>query len=239
MKLQLSKLTIIASAATLAFAPFVHSQTTAYVTTGTETDNGATGLTGIEFTLNMNINVTSLGFSALSLNEGGDTPQVTIWQVGSGGALTQLYTTGNIISTIAADNTNENLNQQAAAFTFVPVTGTLSLSSGDTYLVTAPSYWGAAYNSSGITVAGGGVFSSTSLVSGPGWNGWDNSSYLGSSPNISSFSASPAAATPAVANFQFTAGSDTSVPEPSTYALLGAGVGLLVLHLRRRGQVSR
>jgi len=73
----------------LAYAsPVIHADTVAYTSTGTETDLGSYGLSGIEFTLNMNINVTQLGFTALSLG-GGDAPQVTVWQVGSGGALTQ------------------------------------------------------------------------------------------------------------------------------------------------------
>ncbi|MEI9999211.1 MAG: hypothetical protein WDO13_08555 [Verrucomicrobiota bacterium] len=72
------------------------------------------------------------------LSLGGDTPQVTVWQVGTGGALTQLYTTGNLIGSV----TSNPANSDAAAFSYVPVSGTLDLSSGDTYLVTAPALLG-------------------------------------------------------------------------------------------------
>jgi len=235
MKNQSSNFSVVACMAIIScVSGFLHADTVAYSATGTETDLGAYGLSGIEFTLNSNINVTSLGFSALSLNTAGDMPQVTVWQVGSGGTLTQLYTTGNIVSDVITQGTNENLNAQAATFTYVPVSSSLLLSSGNTYLVTAPAYWVATYDSSGISTAGGGVFTSTSFESGPGWNGnWDNTSYLGASPNISSFSASSSSAIPAVADFQFNV-DEVAVPEPSTYALLGAGVAFLVLHLRRR-----
>jgi len=213
----------------LAYAsPVIHADTVAYTSTGTETDLGSYGLSGIEFTLNMNINVTQLGFTALSLG-GGDAPQVTVWQVGSGGVLTQLYTTGDILGSV----TSTGQGTSTGAFSYVPVSSTLSLSSGSTYLVTAPAYWAATYDSSGVTVAGGGVFSSTSFVLDPGFAGWSNASYLGGSPNLSSFGTPSGSFTPSEANFQFTV-QEVTVPEPSTYALLGAGVAFLFFHLRRR-----
>src|ERR1700744_1208950 len=100
MKNYFPKLSSVACALLIASAPILlRAQTTAYTTSGLETDLGNYGLSGVEFQLNMNINVTSVGFTALSLG-GGDAPQVTVWQVGSGGALTQLYTTGNILGSV-------------------------------------------------------------------------------------------------------------------------------------------
>lgn len=151
MKTSLLRLPLVVCAIVLGCAlPVLRADTVAYTSTGTETDLGGYGLSGIEFTLNMNINVTQLGFTALSLG-GGDTPQVTVWQVGSGGALTQLYTTGNILGSV----TSTGQGTSTGAFSYVPVSSTLSLSSGDTYLVTAPAYWAATYDSSGVSVAGG------------------------------------------------------------------------------------
>lgn len=67
----------------------------------------------------------------------------------------------------------------------------------------------------------------------PGFAGWSNASYLGGTPNLSSFGTPGSTVTPSEANFQFTV-QEVTVPEPSTYALLGAGVAFLFFHLRRR-----
>lgn len=212
------------------FLGVVHADTPAYVATGTETDLGAYGISGIEFTLNENIQITQLGFTALSLG-GGDTPQVTVWQVGAGGALTQLYTTGNILGSVTSypEGTGEGTPS------FVPVSTSLLLTAGNTYLVTAPAYWAATYDSGSITTADGGVFNSTSfLTTGPGgWHDWSNSSYLGGAPNVSSFSLASGVSVPGEANFEFTT-AEVAVPEPSTYALIGGGMAALALMLRRR-----
>ncbi|MEI9999210.1 MAG: PEP-CTERM sorting domain-containing protein [Verrucomicrobiota bacterium] len=95
-------------------------------------------------------------------------------------------------------------------------------------------YWAATYDSSNVTTAGGGVFSSTSFLKGGAWGDWNNSTYLGDTPNLSSFSLASGADTPAEANFQFTVDASESVPEPSSYAMLAGGLALLALVLRRR-----
>ncbi len=234
MKTLLSKLSLVACVAIISWTSSpLQAQTQAYTAAPltTENDLGGYGMSGIEFTLNENINVTSLGFTALSL--GGDTPQVTLWQVGGGGALTQIYTTGNIIGSVTSypQGTDQGIPS------FVSVGTPLALSSGDTYLVTAPAYWASTFPSSSVSVASG-PFSSTSfLTTNPtnvnDWQGWANSAYLGGSPNLSSFSLASSSTIPTEANFQFTT-SASSVPEPSTYAMLGTSLALLALIARRR-----
>jgi hypothetical protein len=209
-------------------SPSLRADTAAYVSTGTENDLGGFGISGVEFTLNMNIDVTQLGYTPLSLG-GGDAPSVTVWQVGAGGALTLLYNTGDILGSVSSTGQGTS----TGVFNYVPVSSTLTLTAGNTYLVSAPAYWAATYDSSGVTTAGGGVFSSTSFLKGGSWNGWDNSGYFTGAPNISAFGVASSPQTPSEANFQFTVDS-VVVPEPSTYALLGAGFAFLVFHLRRR-----
>lgn len=191
-----------------------------------ETDLAAYGLSGLEFTLSQNITVTQLGFTPLSLG-GGDTPQVTLWQIGAGGAITQLATTGELP---AADWNSQPSNNQSAQLTFMSITP-VNLTSGDTYLVTAPAYWAATFASSNITYASS-VFTSNTFVNDTdpsGWQTWSNSSY--SVSNISTFATASTGAIPVEADFQFT---ESSVPEPSTWSMFGAGILFLWVMLRRR-----
>ena len=206
-------------------ANLLKADTIAYTTSGTETDLGAYGLSGIEFTLTQNIDVTQLGFTGLSLG-GGDAPHVTVFQVVSGlGNLSQIYDTGDINSFV----TSTGQGTGTAAPSFVAVTGgPLTLTAGNTYLITAPAYWAATFDSTGVTPLDGAVFSGTSfLTTGPGnWNGWANSGYT-----FTNLTAASSANVPTVANFQYNV---AAVPEPSTYVMLGAGFAVLLFGLRRR-----
>ena len=201
------------------------ADTIAYTTSGTESDLGAYGLSGIEFTLSQNIDLTQLGYTGLSLG-GGDAPHVTVFQVGTGlSDLTQLYDTGNIIGSV----TSTGQSTSTGAPSFVAVTGgPLTLTAGNTYLITAPSYWAATFTSAGVTPLDGAVFGSTSfLTTGPGnWSGWPNPGYT-----FTSLSAASPANVPTVANFQYNV---AAVPEPSTYVMLGVGFAILLFGLRRR-----
>jgi hypothetical protein len=197
-----------------------------------ENDTGGTGMTGFEFTLNQNIDVTQLGFTALSLG-GGDTPHVSLWSVGPGGALSLVYDTGNILSSV----TSTGQGSESAAFSYVSVGTPIALSSGSTYLVTAPSYWAANFPSSSVTTAS--AFSSTSFVTDGGWSGsWANSSYAGftgpglggTSGTLADFSTSSTPVT-TEADFQYTV---VAAPEPSTYLMFGLGLAALVIGIRRR-----
>jgi len=195
----------------------------AYTTSGTETDEGAYGLSGYEFTVNQNINLTALGFTALSLG-GGDAPHVTLWNANAGvGSLSQIYDTGNIITSVNSTPAN---TPPGGAPSFVSVGTPIELTVGNTYLITAPAYWVATFNSSGIT-NGSAIGTSTFLTNGLGqWNGWPNTGYT-----FSTLTAAPAGITPTTPNFEYTV---VVVPEPATYAMFGLGFLVLVVAMRKR-----
>lgn len=172
------------------------------------------GLSGFQFTLNQNINLTALGFTAIAM--GGDAPHVTLWDASAGlGSLVQLYDTGNILGSVTSYDA-ANLD---AVPSYVSVGAPISLTTGKTYLVTAPAYWVATYSPANITVAS--EFATSAFLTGGGWNGWDNAGY-----NFAAL-ATPGGNYSATVNFQYTA-----VPEPSAYLLVGMGVITLAV-LRR------
>jgi hypothetical protein len=237
------KLAFVACVAMALLAPAAKADTAAYTIPAPgapngDIDTGATGMSGFEFTLSENINLTQLGFTALSL--GGDTPHVSLWSVNNTtGALSLIYDTGNILSQVTSTSANNNppTTVPTAAFSYVSVGTPIALSSGQTYLVTAPAYWAANFPSADVTVTPS-VFSATSFVTDGGWNGWANNGYAGfnaadpSAPDqLTGTTGTLTDFTTATSNditeadFQFTA---AAAPEPSTYALLGAGLLLLV-----------
>jgi hypothetical protein len=231
-----SKTIVIAAASLLSLVSVAlpsRADTIAYTTSGTETDLGAYGLSGFEFTLTSNIDVTALGFTALSIG-GGDAPHVTLWNATAGlGALTQIYDTGNINGSVTS--TGQGTGTGTPSFVSVgaiPITLTV----GQTYLVTAPAYWASTFNSTSGGTTVNSVFATSSfLTANSGWNGWPNSGYT-----FSNLTAAPAGSTPTVANLEFTTAGvslPVSVPEPSTYISLGAGLLVLLIRLRRKSSL--
>lgn len=235
MKNNLRKFLIMASLALVACCVSYQrasADTIAYTTSGTETDLGNYGLVGFEFTVNQNINLTALGFTGLSLS-GADTPHVTLFNAtASLAAPTLIYDTGDILGSVA----NNGQGTGTGAPSFVSVGTPISLVVGQTYLITAPSYWTATFDSSGISTSS--VFGSTSFLTtssaGDGgglFNGWPNSGY-----NFANFTSDPSGFIATTPNFEYTL-SSTPAPEPSTYLMLGAGLlALVVLRKRMAGQ---
>lgn len=178
-------------------------------TTASGAQLGAFGLAGFEFTPTTNMQITELGFYALSIG-GGDAPHVSVFQVvnGSVDPTTPLYDTGNILTSIV-NNTG--------AWTYVPVTIELDLTAGNTYLITAPVYWIASYTDTSTFTYGAEISNQTFVATGPGnWSGWANSAY-----NFDNLYATDTAYTSA--NFQYVV-----TPEPSTYAMLIGGLCALI-----------
>lgn len=238
MKLTLRSLTLVACAAIVTCATQASADTVAYTTVpATETDLASYGLSGILFTPTLNIDLTEMGFTGISIG-GGDTPQVTLFSVNTNtDALTQVYTTGNINGSVTNDQVFNPPSQPVPSSpSYVSVGTPIELYAGQTYLLTAPAYWAATYSASDV-VANPVLGNVSYVTTGPGnWSGWANSDY-----NFSALTAASSSAVPAEANFMFNIDpnqSQPSVPEPSTYALLGAGLALLVFRLRRRRMVS-
>ncbi len=195
-----------------------------------EIDLGAYGLSAFEFTLNQNVNLTALGFTALSLG-GGDAPHVTLWDASGGlGALTQIYDTGNILSSV----TSTGQGTSSGTPSFVSVGTPIALTAGVTYLVSAPAYWVATFDPSSITTDSA-IATSSFLTNGTGqWNGWANSGY-----NFSTLAPPSGASTfeiPTTPNLEYV----VVVPEPSTYAMMGLGFLALLgaLRLRSKSRLS-
>lgn len=221
MKTLPSKLSVIACAAIILCAPVsLRAQLIAFnENAAPDSTPSGIGLVAFEFTVNENITVTQLGFYAQSIG-GGDAPHVSLLDLSVplvAGQPDVLADTGNI-------NTPSNIPNDPGwnYYTITPV----ELTAGTTYAVSAPVYFPEQYNSTaGFTL--GSAIATSSFEVDLGWNGWDNSAY-----NFASL-ASSAPGAYVGANFVYTV-DETEVPEPSTYALLGAGVIFLVLHLRRR-----
>ncbi len=220
MKTSLLRLPIVACAIMLACAsPLLHADTIAFNENATpDSTPSGTGLVAFEFTLNQTITVTQLGFYAQSIGGSGDTPHVSLIDLSLplvAGQPVVLADTGNINGSIT----------NSLGWNYYSITPVV-LTAGSTYAVSAPIYFAEQYNStSGFTLGSAIATSSYDLDSG--FNGWANSDY-----NFASLANSAPGAVVG-ANFQYTVDS-TSVPEPSTYALLGAGLAFLVFHLRRR-----
>jgi len=225
MKSSIRKISFVASAALLMCVSTItrsSADTIAYTSSGTETDVAGYGLAGFEFTVSQNINLTQLGFTAIDLG-GGDAPHVTLFNANAGlGSLSQIYDTGDIISSVTSYTDNTGI----VPVSYVSVGTPILLTTGNTYLVTAPAYWAPNFASSSLTPNP--VFATTAfLTTGPGnWSGWPNSGYTFT--NLVTPSSSAVGTTP---NFQFTI---VAVPEPSSYVLLGIGFSILLVVLRRR-----
>jgi hypothetical protein len=208
---------IAAVACLSAGASAAHASTIAYSVSGTENDVGNQGLSAVEFTPTQNITVTALGFTAISINYGGDTPQVTLWSVNGGlSSLTSLasvtYDAGNIVT-----NSNPTNSTTLAPVSYASITP-VDLSAGQTYLVSAPAYWAPTFSSGNVSVTDPSTIGSVSYLSLAGFTGWSNSDYT--------FTSLAAETTPLIttANFQYT----VAAPEPASLGLLAvASLGLL------------
>jgi len=140
MKLNLRAFTLVAFTALVTCATQASADTVAYTTVPTtESDVSAYGLSGILFTPTLNIDLTEVGFTAISLG-GGDTPQVTLWSVNQNtDALTQVYTTGNIYSSVTSEQVyNPPTQPVPTSSSYVSVGTPIELYAGQTYLLTAP-----------------------------------------------------------------------------------------------------
>jgi hypothetical protein len=196
----------------------------AYSVAGTETDKSGQGLSGVEFTPAQNIDLTQLGFTALSLG-GGDAPHVTLFNATAGlNALVQIYDTGDILSSVTS---YPDSSGTIAPVSYVSVGTPIPLAAGQTYLVTAPAYWAPTFNASNVTVNNPAVLGSVSyLYNGNGnWSGWANSGYT-----FSTLTGDPSAEYVTTADFQYT----VPAPEPASLGLVAVtSLGLLARHRRR------
>jgi len=189
---------------------------------------GGNGLSAFEFTVTQAIDITDLGFFALSIG-GGDTPSVAIFDVTNGLAnATEVVNSGNVNSGLTND-----------AWNYVAVAPTL-LTAGHTYAVMAVTYFSPTYASSAGFTYGAGITSETYLE-GSGFGGWAAIPGSGTAGNWGSYSLSSLSVdsgtidTPA--NFEYTL---VAAPEPSTWAFLALGLlgcGALLRHSPSRRAV--
>ena len=153
--------------------------------------------------------------------------------------MTLIYDTGNILSSV----TSTGEGTESAALSFVSVGTPIALSSGDTYMVTAPAYWAATFPSSDIATAPS-VFSSSGFFTDGSWGGWANSNYngfnagseggglSGTSGNFDDFTVASTNDIPVEADFQYIV--PAAVPEPTTWSMFGAGILCLLAMFRWR-----
>ena len=235
MKSSVKKVLVVAC---LALMPFVtvatrsFAQTPAYITTSpaSENDQGGYGQSGFEFTPSENLDLTDLGFTALSLG-GGDTPHVTLWNATAGlSSLSLMYDTGDILGSV----TSTGQGTHSGVPSFVSVGAPILLTAGNTYLITAPAYWESTFPLGTIAIAP--VYTSDQFLSDGGWTNWDPTNTVYN--NASLVPANPSF-TPTAANFEFTVPTPPpAAPEPSTYVLIGLGLAALVVIRRRRAALD-
>lgn len=236
MKINIPKFvkTTVAALAVSGLAIAAHADTTAVTISGTGTANiygasstpAGTGLVGIQFTLNQNINLTALGFYAQSI--GADHPHVAVLDItgGQSNPPVVLYDTGDLTTQGLLNN---------ATMQYFSLATPLLLTTGKTYEISAPIYFAEQFGQSGVIGSGtagfsyGGALATVSFLQGGGWNGWDQTNgvptqvydYTAQTAQTSSVNVS--------SDFMYT----LAIPEPSTYVLMGLG-GFGLLFMRRR-----
>lgn len=162
------------------------------------------GVTAFNFKANTAIQVTDLGFFALSIG-GGDAPTVALWNVTTNN---QLAVTPSFVPGVVA------------GWNYYTLATAITLNTTDTYQVVAPIYWVPTYNSTAGFTFGSAITSPVFVKSAGGWGGWAQPGAPVTTIETSPFSTG--------ANFKYDA-----VPEPSTYALLLMGLGAVLLYRRR------
>lgn len=181
-----------------ASAVSVVAATIAYTEGGTANPLAAYGASGFQFGTTKTIEVTDLGFDALSIG-GGDVPHVMLWDV----------TTSTKLADI---NTGAPLTTGWHYFTVgTPIT----LTPAHTYQVAADIYWVPTYGSTGGFSFGPEITSPTFVKSSGGWSGWTG---YDSAPL-----STPDSAVATGANLIYNV-----VPEPTALALLPLlGLGMM------------
>jgi hypothetical protein len=198
--------TKIAILAVLALGVYSASAATlAYTEAGTEADSGGGyGVSAFDFTVSSTINVTDLGFYALSIG-GGDTPHIYLWDVTTN---TQLADSGSIGGSLSV------------GWHYTTLSTPVTLTPGDTYQVSAPIYFTPTYSDASSFSYGSEITSAGFYRSIGGFGGWTQGAVA------------PVAVTtnvPTGANFQY-----TTVPEPSVFGSILTGAAGLLMFRRRR-----
>jgi hypothetical protein len=196
---------------------------------------GGYGLSALEFTITAPITIDDLGFFAISLG-GADVPQVNLYSVTPPVAgvtvATELATTG-LLPTSSNAFTSNTYNY-FPIFTGTSATPGVTLAAG-TYLVAAGIYYSPELATTTFTSD---ISTPSFNTTGGGFGGFDPNGYatlgFGSTAGVGGvydFNLGGSKVTTEGVNFEY-----TDVPEPSTYAMLAAGMVLLVAIQRRRLQ---